>query len=93
MSLSLTEQLEHLSAAGHLLFVLYRANRTSFCPGQLYYNIETFIKNAFWSVAKTYLLDALASFHLIQCGDDRLENIFAILRAMGNSSNGNFSVL
>ncbi|KLO05766.1 hypothetical protein SCHPADRAFT_802114, partial [Schizopora paradoxa] len=57
VTLSLSEQLEHLLAAAHLLLVLYRENRTSFCPGQLYYDIQTFVKNAFWSVAKAYLLD------------------------------------
>ncbi|KAH9836766.1 uncharacterized protein C8Q71DRAFT_682204, partial [Rhodofomes roseus] len=51
-TLSLSEQLTMLSAAAHLLCLLYRRNRTSFCPGQWYYDVQTFIKNIFWTTAK-----------------------------------------
>ncbi|KAH9912817.1 uncharacterized protein B0H18DRAFT_889240, partial [Fomitopsis serialis] len=55
-TLSLSEQLTMLSAAAHLCCLLYRRNRTSFCPGQWYYDMQTFIKNIFWTTAKMKLL-------------------------------------
>ncbi|KAJ7660891.1 hypothetical protein DFH06DRAFT_906846, partial [Mycena polygramma] len=56
-SMTLSEQLESLSAAAHIFFILFRANRTSFCPGQLYYDVQSMIKCIYWSVAKQKLLD------------------------------------
>ncbi len=90
-SMDLSDQLSSLSTAAHLLFVFYQRNRTSFCPGQLYYDIQTFIKNAFWTTAKIKLMTPKGSFYLFQISDDRLENKFAILRAMAN--NNNFDLL
>ncbi|KAH9928182.1 uncharacterized protein B0H18DRAFT_857228, partial [Fomitopsis serialis] len=55
-TLSLSEQLTKLSAAAHLLCLLYRRNRTAFCPGQWYYDVQTFIKNIFWTTARMKLL-------------------------------------
>ncbi|KAJ7159799.1 hypothetical protein C8R43DRAFT_820425, partial [Mycena crocata] len=56
-SMNLSQQLESLSAAAHVFFLLFRANRTSFCPGQLYYDVQTMIKNIYWSVVKQKVLD------------------------------------
>ena len=47
-SMCLTDQLVSLSAAGHLLLVLYQHNHTSFCPRQFYYDAQSFIKATFW---------------------------------------------
>lgn len=77
-SMSLTNQLTSLAAAAHLLFVLYRQNRTSFCPGQFYYDVQSLIKSAYWSVAKQQLLDPTSNFYIIQNGSDQLENNFGI---------------
>ncbi|KAF7326797.1 Ubiquitin carboxyl-terminal hydrolase 34 [Mycena sanguinolenta] len=71
-TMTLSEQLESLSAAAHMFFLLFRANRTSFCPGQLYYDIQSMIKNVYWSVAKQ---------------KDRLEGLYGIYRLKDNSRN------
>ncbi|KAJ7469499.1 hypothetical protein FB451DRAFT_968916, partial [Mycena latifolia] len=55
--MTLSQQLQSLSSAAHLFFVLFSKNRTSFCPGQLYYDVQSMIKNVFWSVAKQKILD------------------------------------
>lgn len=86
-SMSLSLQLKSLSAAGHLLLVLFRLNPTSFCPGQRYYDIQSMIKNAFWTVAKQQLLDEEQHFYITQLGEDRLEVTFGIYRLKDNSQN------
>ena len=60
-SMCLTDQLVSLSAAGHLPH-----NHTSFCPGQFYYDAQSFIKATFWYVAKQKVLNPAGSFYIIQ---------------------------
>ncbi|KAJ7848204.1 hypothetical protein B0H13DRAFT_2361998 [Mycena leptocephala] len=86
-NMTLSEQLESLSAAAHLFFILFRANRTSFCPGQLYYDVQTMIKNIFWTVAKQKILDPSGVHHIGLNGGDRLEGLYGIYRLMDNSRN------
>ncbi|KAJ7440980.1 hypothetical protein FB451DRAFT_956472, partial [Mycena latifolia] len=87
-SMSLSQQLESLSAAAHIFFMLFRANRTSFCPGQLYYDVQTMVKNIYWSVAKQKILDPKGVFHIGHSGEDRLEGLYGIIyRLKDNSRN------
>ncbi|KDN40045.1 hypothetical protein RSAG8_08366, partial [Rhizoctonia solani AG-8 WAC10335] len=55
--------------------------------GQLYYDIQTSIKNAYFCVAKTKVLDPSLPFYLLLCGDDRLESRFGTFRTMNHDSN------
>ncbi|KAF8056026.1 hypothetical protein FPV67DRAFT_686987 [Lyophyllum atratum] len=88
VDLSLSEQLEHLSAAAHLLLVLYRKSGKDFIPTLLYTDLMIMIKNAFFCVAKAKVDDPEGSFWLILLGTDRLEELFGILRTMiGNDAN------
>ncbi|KAF8058599.1 hypothetical protein FPV67DRAFT_1565461 [Lyophyllum atratum] len=87
---TLSEQLEHLSAAAHLLMALYAEERTGtrLMPTQLYVDIMIMIKNAYFCVAKAKIDDPDGSFFIIQLGTDRLETLFGILRTMiGNDAN------
>ncbi|KAG8697896.1 hypothetical protein FRC08_006250 [Ceratobasidium sp. 394] len=86
-TLSLMAQLTHLSTCGHLLFALYRVNHGSFIPGQLYYDVQTTIKNAYFTVAKSQLLNPQGPIYLLQCGTDRLESRFSTLRTMTHDRN------
>jgi hypothetical protein len=86
-TMSLAEQLKSLAAAAHTLFLLYRFNRTSFCPGQWFYDVQTFIKAIFWNVAKTKLLDPNGKFYILQCGTDRQEGDFGIIRLLESNHN------
>jgi len=88
--LSLAEQLEHLSAAAHLLLVLYvhEDARSHFIPTPLFVDIGIMIKNAFFCVAKAKLDHPQDPFFLVLLGTDRLETLFGILRTMvGNDAN------
>ena len=88
--LSLAEQLEHLSAAAHLLLVLYvhEDARSRFVPTPLFVDIGIMIKNAFFCVAKAKMDHPLDPFFLVLLGTDRLETLFGILRTMvGNDAN------
>jgi hypothetical protein len=86
-TMSLAEQLESLSALAHMMFIFFRCHRTSFCPGQLFYDVESMVKNTFWVVAKQKLLDDSLGFYITQTGEDRLEVNFGIYRLMDNSRN------
>ncbi len=86
--LSLTEQLEHLSAAAHLALVLYYDKGKDFMPTLLYQDLAIMIKNVIFCVAKAKIDDPDGKFYIVILGTDRLEELFGILRTMiGNDSN------
>jgi len=88
VDLSLTEQIEHLSATAHLTLVLYRLAGKEFIPTNLYIDLMIMIKNVLFCVAKAKIDDPDGEFWLILLGTDRLEELFGILRTMvGNDAN------
>jgi hypothetical protein len=88
VDLTLSEQLEHLSAAAHLALVLYSQSSKEFLPTLLYTDLMIMIKNVFFCVAKTKVDSPEGSFWLMLLGTDRLEELFGILRTMvGNDAN------
>ena len=90
IDLSLSEQLEHLSAAAHLVLVLYVDDdaRAHFIPTPLFVDIGIMIKNAYFCVAKAKIDHPNQPFFLGLLGTDRLESLFGILRTMiGNDTN------
>ncbi|KDR69495.1 hypothetical protein GALMADRAFT_44896, partial [Galerina marginata CBS 339.88] len=88
VDLSLSEQIEHLSAAAHLALILYRLAGKEFIPTNLYTDLMIMIKNAIFCVAKAKIDDPNGEFWLILLGTDRLEELFGILRTMvGNDAN------
>ncbi|KAJ6626373.1 hypothetical protein B0H10DRAFT_2161558 [Mycena sp. CBHHK59/15] len=90
IDLSLHEQLVHLSAAAHILFILYSDNKagTSFMANQTYMNLMIMIKNVFFCVAKTKIDIPDGEFFIILLGTDRLEGLFGLIRtAVGTDAN------
>ncbi|KZT35002.1 hypothetical protein SISSUDRAFT_1081190 [Sistotremastrum suecicum HHB10207 ss-3] len=90
ISMTLAEQLTHLSTAAHILLALYTQNRArgTFMPVQLYADSMIMIKNAFFCVAKMKAYDPKGSFYLILLGTDRLEVLFGMVRTItGNDCN------
>jgi hypothetical protein len=90
VELSLSEQLEHLSAAVHLTLALYVLDdaRSQFIPTALFIDISIMVKNAFFCVAKAKVDHPNEPFFLVLLGTDRLESLFGILRTMvGNDAN------
>ena len=88
--LTLAEQLKHLSAAAHLLLVLYvhEDTRSHFVPTPLFVDIGIMIKNVFFCIVKAKMDHPLDPFFLVLLGTDRLETLFGILRTMvGNDAN------
>lgn len=86
--LSLSEQLQHLSAIAHLVMAIYRSDKGDSMPSQTYYDLMTAIKNAFFCVAKTQVDNPDGDFWLILIGTDALERLFGKIRTMiGNDSN------
>ncbi|KAG8711009.1 hypothetical protein FRC08_016445 [Ceratobasidium sp. 394] len=88
LTMSLAEQLSNLSKCAHLLFALYRLDSTRLISGQLYYDIQASIKNVFFCVGKTQLVNSHLPFYLLQTGDDRLESRFGTYRTCTNDRNG-----
>ncbi|KEP46198.1 hypothetical protein V565_212800, partial [Rhizoctonia solani 123E] len=86
-ALSLSQQLTHLSTCAHLLFALYRLNGGSFISGQLYYDVQTTIKTAYFTVAKSQQIDPDGPVYLLQTGTDRLEQRFSTMRTMTHDRN------
>jgi hypothetical protein len=85
---TLSEQLEYLSAAAHLLLILYRLHGKKFFPTLLYTDIMIMIKNIYFCVAKAKVLTPLGRFFIILLGTDRLEILFGIIRSMIGNDNG-----
>lgn len=90
VSMTLSEQLQHLSAAVHLLLSLYTHNHagTKFIPIQLYTDIMVTVKTVYFCVASIKSDDPNAKVYIILFGTDRLETAFGVIRTMvGNDSN------
>ncbi|KAF8170592.1 hypothetical protein BJ912DRAFT_1025317 [Pholiota molesta] len=88
VDLSLSEQIEHLSAAAHLAIALYKLAGKDFIPTNLYIDLMIMIKNVIFCVAKAKVDNPDGEFWIILLGTDRLEELFGILRTMvGNDAN------
>ena len=90
--LSLAKQLEHLSAAVHLLLALYvhKDTRSHFIPTPLFVNIGIVVKNAFFCITKVKLDHLVASFFLVLLSTNQLKMLFGILcTIVGNDANLN----
>jgi hypothetical protein len=88
--LSLSEQLEYLSAAVHLVLVLYilDGTRSAFIPGPLFVDISIMVKNTFFCIAKVKVDHPNGPFFLVLLGTNQLESLFGILCTMiGNNTN------
>jgi hypothetical protein len=88
VDLSLSEQIEHLSAAAHLALSLYWSAKKDFIPTHLYIDLMIMIKNVLFCVAKAKIDDPDGKLWIILLATDRLEELFGILRTMvGNDTN------
>ncbi|KJA25396.1 hypothetical protein HYPSUDRAFT_53262 [Hypholoma sublateritium FD-334 SS-4] len=88
VDLSLSEQIEHLSAAAHIAIALYYQIGKDFIPTGLYIDLMIMIKNVVFCVAKMKVNNPNGEFFIILLGTDRLEELFGILRTMvGNDAN------
>ncbi len=82
VTLSLSDQLLHLSSLAHLMMVLYSVYKGNLCSVQLYYDTMVVIKSAYFCVAKTKVADPDGRFWLSMLGTDALEKLFGIVRTM-----------
>ncbi|KAK0223852.1 hypothetical protein IW262DRAFT_1547431 [Armillaria fumosa] len=90
VDLNLSEQLEHLSSAAHMVLALFveECAQTKLIPNQLYLDVQIMIKNVFFCVAKAKIDDPEGHFWLGLLGTDRLEELFGIVRtAVANNVN------
>ena len=90
ITLSLHEQLMHLSAAAHLATYLFTFNnaRNKAMPSFTYRDIILMVKNTYFCVVKAKVRNPTDLFWLILLGTDRLEDDFGLVRSMvGNDAN------
>ncbi|KAI0373378.1 hypothetical protein BV20DRAFT_1034096 [Pilatotrama ljubarskyi] len=80
---SLSEQLAALSKYAHMSFTLFRLGGNNVRPHQLYSDTHCTVKNAYFCMAKQQALDSTQPFYLFWVGDDRLEELFGIVRMIG----------
>ncbi|KAJ7619699.1 hypothetical protein FB45DRAFT_1063039 [Roridomyces roridus] len=94
LTLSLHEQLTHLSTAAHLLFVMFSVDgtKTAFMANQTFVNIMLMMKDIYYSVAKVKINNPDGEFFIIQVGTNRLETFFGISRT-SSGPDTNFDVL
>ncbi|KAN0131279.1 hypothetical protein V8E53_010983 [Lactarius tabidus] len=78
---NLNEQLIHLSAAAHLMFLLYHHNHagTHFMPRQSYLDIILMVKNAYFCVIKMKIDNLTGNFYLVLLRTDQLETFFGLI--------------
>ena len=96
VSLSLHDQLLHLSAAAHLSTYLFTAHdaRSKAMPSLTYKDIILMVKNAYFCVAKAKICTPDSNFYLILNGTDRLESTFGVVRSIvGNDANADVLTL
>jgi len=88
VDLSLSEQVDHFSAAAHLALALFKLAGKQFIPTNLYIDLMIMIKNVLFSISKAKVDNPNGQFWVILCGTDWLEELFGILRTMiGNNAN------
>ena len=88
INLSLHQQLIHLSAAAHLILAFYSREKGGAMPSQLYFDLMTMVKNAYFCVAKMQIDDPEGSFWIILLGSDLFEALFGkVWTIQGNDSN------
>ncbi|KAG7085372.1 hypothetical protein E1B28_002935 [Marasmius oreades] len=85
IELRLKERLMRLSIVSHLVLALYSSDRGDFAPVQLYFDVQSMVKNIYFSVGKTKLDNPNADFHVILMGTDGLEKVFGMIRTMVGS--------
>ena len=81
VSLSLHEQLVHLSAAAHLAMYLFTVNdaRSKAMPSLTFKDLILLVKNAYFCVAKAKIHAPDSNFYLILNRTDRLESTFSVV--------------
>jgi hypothetical protein len=87
VNLSLSEQVIHLSCFTHILYLCYHDQHHSLMPNQLYYDLQTCVKNVMFYIGKQQKLELSAPFSLLDVRDDNLELLFTFLWMCGGHNN------
>ena len=96
VTLSLHDQLVHLSAAAHLATYLFTVHdaRSKAMPSLTFKDIVLLVKNAYFCVAKAKIHAPDSNFYIILNGTDRLESTFGVVRTMvGSDANADVLTL
>ena len=89
--LSVSEYLERCSRLSHMLFFLFRKNKTDFCAAQNYRNWQDTVKNMFVNVALAQE-HGITNFYFFLNSNNKIEQLFGISRST-RRGNLNFDCL
>jgi hypothetical protein len=91
LTATLGERLRSLSAYAYITAAIYLECGTRAMTGALYADSQAIVKNVFFLVARSQLVDPNISLHLLFEGTDRLEELFGEVRTSDHARN--FDVL
>ena len=84
--LSLAQLDRVASCVAHLLFVIFRKSGSGFVPAQNYYNTQITLRTKYVSQAVS-MAEKIVYYWWYQDADDRLENMFGMLRVLETGVN------
>ena len=84
---SISDILVASSKLSHLLIVVHRKHKTKFIPNQLYHDLQTLVKDNFFSVARQQCQDPSRPLYIFQLSNDLLEQLFGIVRCLTHNRN------
>jgi hypothetical protein len=91
IEMTLSQQVQSLSAYAHLTAAMYLKHGLTFLTGALYADSQAIVKNIIFCIAQLQLIDGNLKFYIILEGTDHLETIFSDVCTQDHSQN--FDVL
>ena len=86
VTMALSPQFTSLVKAGHILFALYRQNKSHFISNQLFGDIQCLVKRAAFDIGQTQELDGELAVSFNIFGTDGIETLFGRCRMAGQHS-------
>ncbi|CAN0258618.1 unnamed protein product, partial [Scytosiphon promiscuus] len=84
---TIAQLLRGLACVSVLLLFLFRENRTSFIPGQLYHDMQATIRAKSHVVSEAQLRCPFEKLYTWMIGTDGLENLYAVTRTLTHARN------
>ncbi|PPQ83800.1 hypothetical protein CVT24_007319, partial [Panaeolus cyanescens] len=91
VEMSLSQQIQSLSTYAHLITGMHHINGLNFMSGALLADSQAIVKCIIITAARLQACDPTSEYFILFEGDDRLENLFSIVRTLDH--NPNFDIL
>jgi hypothetical protein len=87
VTLSLSDQVVSLLTYAHLIFAMYRINKSGFMTAALYADTQAIVEAIIITIARMQLIDGELCYYAIADGQDRLEGTFCRIRGLNHDRN------